>query len=66
MITKFHHLSLYGTFLPLSRRWSSNGLTTAVDTSNNMIRCSSTHLTSFAVLVDANGLEGDVSHCANS
>lgn len=43
------------------RQWSSSGLNTSVDTSSNMVRCVSNHLTSFAVLVDVNGIEGDVS-----
>ena len=47
------------------RQWSSNGLSTTVNTSNNVVRCVSTHLTSFAVLVDVNGLEGDVSDCTH-
>ena len=43
------------------RQWSNSGLNTSVDTSSNMVRCVSNHLTSFAVLVDVNGIEGDVS-----
>jgi hypothetical protein len=46
------------------RQWSSSGLNTTVDSSSNMIRCVSNHLTSFAVLVDVNGIEGDVSNSA--
>lgn len=47
------------------RHWSSNGLTTTEDADRNIIRCMSTHLTSFAVLVDVNGPGNFVSSWVN-
>ena len=51
--------TLYASLNP--RRWSNDGLTTTKDIDSNVFRCVSTHLTSFAVLVDVNGQGEEVS-----
>ena len=54
---------LYASLIP--RRWSNDGLTTTKDSDSNVIRCVSTHLTSFAVLVDVNGQGEEVNTVHN-
>ena len=60
-------LCVVSRYLPLYyRHWSSNGLMTTKHTNSNVVRCISTHLTSFAVLVDVSSREQDVSKVALS